>query len=41
MAHIKPEAPMPVKQAEKVQVVPVKGLGYGPSGSAMTICFME
>ena len=32
---------MPVEQAVQGQVALVQGLGYGPPGSAMTICFME
>ena len=32
---------MPVGQAGQGQVAPVQGLGYGPPGLAMTICFME
>ncbi len=32
---------MPVEKVEEGQVAPVKGLGYGSLGSAMTICFME
>ena len=32
---------MPVEKVEEGQVAPVKGLGYGPPGLAMTICFME
>ncbi len=32
---------MPVEQVEQGQVAPVQGLGYGPPGSTMTICFME
>ena len=37
MARIKPGASMPVEKVEEGQVAPVKGLGYGPPGLAMTI----